>query len=204
VAAAALPRLRSPASRRARAALLAAVPVLAAVALRGFALEPFEVASESMLPTLEAGDRLFVNKLRAPQRGDVVVFERGGARFVKRVIALPGERVAVRGGCAFVNGVPAEEWSTGTLHVDAAGRALAGRRERIGGVEHALLDDPDATRDAAAVVVPEGHYFVLGDNRDHSEDSRDFGAIPREAIVGVVTSLWGRGPRFEQSRSEAR
>jgi len=204
VAAATLPRLRLPSSGRARAALLAAVPVLAAVALRGFALEPFEVASESMLPTLEAGDRLFVNKLRTPQRGDVVVFERGGARFVKRVIALPGERVAVRGGCAFVNGVAAEEWTTGTLHVDAAGRALAGRRERIGGVEHALLDDPGATRDAADVVVPSGHYFVLGDNRDHSEDSRDFGTIPREAVVGVVANLLGRGPRFEQPRNEAR
>lgn len=191
----------APASRSQRGAIAfaASVPLLAALAIRGFALEPFQVASDSMLPTLEAGDRLFVNKLVAPERGEVVVFERAGERFVKRVVALPGERVAVRDGRVFVNGVAAEEWRTGTLRVDRAGRALAGLRERIGGIEHAVLDDPEAQRSDCDEVVPEGHYFVLGDNRDHSADSRNFGAIPREAIVGVVATLLGNGPRFETS-----
>jgi signal peptidase I len=197
--AAATPAPRS-ARTRGAIALAASAPLLAALAIRGFALEPFEVVSDSMLPTLEAGDRLFVNKLATPERGDVVVFERAGERFVKRVVALPGERVAVRdGGAVFVNGIAAEEWPTGTLRVDGAGRALAGSRERIGGVEHAVLGDPEARRSDVDTRVPEGHYFVLGDNRDHSADSRNFGAIPREAIVGVVASLLGNGPRFETS-----
>jgi signal peptidase I len=192
----------APRSRGALAALALAAPVATALALRLFAIEPFEVASESMLPTLEAGDRLFVNKLAAPRRGDVVVFARAGERLVKRVVGLPGERVALRGGRVFVNGMAVEEWPTGTLRLDAAGHALSGRRERLGAVEHARLDDPATRRPDGETLVPPDHLFVLGDNRDHSQDSRDFGAIPRSEIVGVVTPLWGRGPRFERERAE--
>jgi signal peptidase I len=199
VAAPALPALRAP---RVRWAFACAAPLAVALAIRAFALEPFAVASDSMLPTLEAGDRLFVNKLAAPRRGDIVVFEHDGARYVKRVIGLPGERVEVRDGRVRVNGMAFEEWSTGTLRLDGQGRALSGLRERLGAVEHAVLDDPEQSGPDGAVAVPEGHYFVLGDNRDHSNDSRDLGAIPRERIVGVVASLWG-GPRFEESEAGA-
>jgi signal peptidase I len=192
-----------PFSLGARLAALAAAPLLAALAIRLWALEPFEVASESMLPTLRVGDRLLVNKLATPERGDVVVFERGGERLVKRIVALPGERVAVRGGRVLVNGVPAPEWPTGGLHVDAEGRALAGWREQLGGVEHATLDDPEERGAECEAAVPANHYYVLGDNRDHSADSRRFGPIPREQIVGVVTDWLGRGPRFEQQRADA-
>jgi signal peptidase I len=200
--AAAAPSAPPARSHRGAIAFAAAAPLLVALAIRGFALEPFEVASDSMLPTLEAGDRLFVNKLAAPERGDVVVFSRAGERFVKRVVALPGERVAVHDGRVFVNGIAAEEWPTGTLRVDRAGRALAGLRERTGAVEHAVLDDPETHRSDSESIVPDGHYFVLGDNRDHSADSRNFGAIPREAIVGVVATLLGNGPRFEISGAD--
>ena len=182
---------------RARWVLLGALPIAAALGLRAFALEPFAVTSDSMLPTLAAGDRLFVNKLAAPQRGDVIVFERAGARYVKRVVGLAGERVEVRAGRVRVNGMSASGWRTGTLRVDGAGRTLAGVREQLGAVEHELLDDPAALGAESAVVVPEGHFFVLGDNRDHSTDSRELGPIARDEIVGVVTTLLGRGPRFE-------
>jgi signal peptidase I len=150
-----------------------------------------------MLPTLEAGDRLFVNKLLAPARGDLVVFERAGARYVKRIVGLPGEHVAVRGGRVRVNGVAAEGWRTGTLRIDSAGRPLSGVREQLGAVEHELLDDPARAGAECASVVPADHYFVLGDNRDHSTDSRELGPIARAEIVGVVTTLLGRGPRLE-------
>ncbi len=197
----AAPALPAPRAPRARFAFACAAPLAVALAIRAFALEPFAVASDSMLPTLEAGDRLFVNKLAEPGRGDVVVFEHRGARYVKRVIGLPGERVEVRGGRVRVNGIDAEEWPTGTLRLDAEGRALSGLRERLGAVEHAVLDDPARSRPDGTVVVPHDHVFVLGDNRDHSRDSRDFGAIPRGAIVGVVASLWG-GPRFEDVEAD--
>ncbi len=202
-AAEATPAAPRSAMLRTRTALLMAAPVLAALAIRAFALEPFEVASESMLPTLEAGDRLFVNKLALPERGDVVVFEHASARFVKRIVALPGERVAVRGGRVFVNGFAADEWPTGTLRLDDAGRPLAGLREQIGVVEHARLADRGAPRADFEALVPEAHYFVLGDNRDHSSDSRHFGAIARGEIIGIVTTLLGRGPRFERTGADA-
>jgi signal peptidase I len=171
-------------------------PLAAALALRAFAFEPFEVVSESMLPTLLAGDRLIVNKLAQPRRGDVVVFERGGERFVKRVVGLPGERVEVRGARVRVNGVDAEAWPTGTLRFDGAGRALGGERERLGDVEHDVLGDVGAGRRAAVFEVPPAHYFVLGDNRDHSADSREYGAIAGDEIVGVATH-GPFGPRDE-------
>jgi signal peptidase I len=179
-------------------ALALAAPFAAALAIRAFALEPFEVASESMLPTLEAGDHLFVSKLAAPRRGDIVVFEHAGARYVKRIVGLPGERVEVRSGRVFVNGVAPAGWPTGTLRLDARGHALSGMREQLGTVEHGVLGDATAQRAASASVVPDGHYFVLGDNRDHSTDSRDLGPIGQGEIVGVVTTLLGRGPRFER------
>lgn len=197
------PLARARRTRLASYALLLAVPVAAAVALRVFALEPFEVVSESMLPTLQTGDRLFVNKLASPQRGDVVVFEQGGARYVKRIVGLPGERVEVRHGRVLVNGVAAEGWRTGTLRLDARGRPLVGLREQLGAVEHEVLDDLSAQRADSLSVVPEAHYFVLGDNRDHSADSRELGTIAREEIVGVVATLLGRGPRFESEGREA-
>jgi len=180
--------------------LLVAAPLAAALAIRALALEPFSVASDSMLPTLEAGDRLFVNKLATPRRGDLVVFERGGVRFVKRVVGLAGEHVAVRNGRVRVNGVAAEGWRTGTLRIDARGHALSGMREQAGAIEHEVLDDLAARRPDTETVVPPGHYFVLGDNRDHSTDSRELGAIRRDEIVGVVSTLLGRGPRFEEGR----
>ena len=202
MAAVALP---GPLARRPSAgwALALATPVVAA-AIRVFALEPFEVASESMLPTLEAGDRLFVNKLAAPKRGDIVVFEHAGERYVKRVVGLPGERIDVRGERVLVNGVAADEWRTGTLRLDASGRALAGGRERLGAIEHALLGDPEGERPDSAAVIPDGHYFLLGDNRDHSSDSRDFGAISRGDIVGVAATWLGLGPRFEEEGLDQR
>jgi len=204
VAAAALPASFARAIRapRARWALALAAPVATAIAIRVFAFEPFSVASDSMLPTLEAGDRLFVNKLVTPRRGDVVVFEHAGVRYVKRVVGLPGERVELLYGRVLVNGVAIEEWPTGTLRLDGKGRALVGLRERLGAVEHALLDDPERPLPDSATVVPDGHFFLLGDNRDHSADSRSFGEIPRSEIVGVA-SLWGGGARFEQDREES-
>jgi len=190
-----------------------AVAALAALGVRAVAIEPFRIPSESMLPTLRPGDHLFVNKLaygaalpfglprlpgwRAPRRGDVVVFRapEGAAAspfLVKRIVGLPGDRVRLQDGRLWLNGAAIEQWPTGEIWLDAGGTPLAGGREALSGREHAWLDDPGRITAPFEGVVPAGRYFVLGDNRDHSRDSRVFGAVPYEALVGPVAFLyWG-------------
>jgi signal peptidase I len=193
-----------------------ALAACAALGLRSVVIEPFRIPTDSMLPTLRPGDRLFVNKLlygarlpwthwrlpalRPPQRGDVVVFRADALEerermfpspwLVKRIVGLPGDRVGVRDGALWINGERAPQWPTGEVWLDGAGTPLAGAREALGGHEHAVLDDPGRVAAPFDGVVPAGHYFVLGDNRDHSSDSRSFGAVDFDAIVGPVAFLY--------------
>jgi signal peptidase I len=211
--------------------LLVRLALAAAVALgvRSLAVEPFRIPTESMLPTLRPGDRLFVNKLvygaplpflgrrlpawRAPQRGDVVVFRKGAGQasgevfatrwLVKRIVGLPGDMVRARDGELWINGARVEQWSTGEIWLDERGTPLAGARESLDGREHAWLDDPGRVAAPFEGVVPEGHYFVLGDNRDHSSDSRTFGAVGFDALVGPVAFVYwssGEPPRGGAAR----
>jgi len=202
--------------------LLLALAACAALGLRSLVIEPFRIPTDSMLPTLRPGDRLFVNKLlygaplpgtgwrlpalRPPQRGDVVVFraepdgERSGIFpspwLVKRIVGLPGDRVRLRDGALWLNGVPVPHWPTGEVWIDGGGTPLAGVRESLFGREHAVVDDPGRVAAPFEGVVPAGRYFVLGDNRDHSSDSRSFGAVDFDAIVGPVAFLyWSSGER---------
>jgi signal peptidase I len=144
---------------------------------------------------------------RTPERGDVVVFTvaRDGAEtipadrrpdlpreeFVKRIIGLPGDRVAFRDGEIFVNGERVETLDTGEIFEDDYGRQLDVRGVRLGDRRFRILDDPalqplpDAER-----VVEEGRYFMLGDNRDHSKDSRVWGTVRLAEIVGPAFVLY--------------
>ncbi len=188
----------------------------AALGLRSVVIEPFRIPTDSMLPTLRPGDRLFVNKLlygarlpftslrlpswRAPERGDVVVFRAEPSEdrheifpspwLVKRIVGLPGDLVRVRDGGLWIDGVLAPQWPTGEVWLDGGGTPLAGARESLTGREHALVDDPGRVVASFEGVVPAGRYFVLGDNRDHSSDSRSFGAVPFDSIVGPVAFLY--------------
>ncbi|MDQ4106643.1 MAG: signal peptidase I [Actinomycetota bacterium] len=143
--------------------------------VRPFVVEAFWIPSESMVPTLEVGDRVLVNKFiyrfTEPDRGDIVVFESvdgDGTDLIKRVIALPGDTVAVRDGTLFVNGEPQRE--------PYLNRAL-----------------PDSSF-YAPTEVPEGHVFVMGDNRTNSADSRVFGPLPKENIAGeAFLRFWPPG-----------
>jgi signal peptidase I len=165
------------------------------------------VPTGSMKPTIVEGDRIWVNKmaydvrvpftsislyhLADPRRGDIVVFdsEAAGNRLVKRVIGLPGDVIELRANRLYINGVAAQYSAVmeaeGMLQLE---EEVAGfvHRMQVAGVRHGAADfDP--------VTVPAGHYLMLGDNRDHSADSRVIGFVPRGEIVGrsggVVMSL---------------
>lgn len=170
-------------------------PVLTLAYLRGHVFEAFYIPTASMVPTVLDGDRVLVNKLvlanALPERGDVVVFkapERPGLNWIKRVIGVPGDRVAVVAGDVFVNGTKlartpavAGPQVRGVVFAEE----LAGRRYLVqmgGGTEKA--------KDYAEQVVPAGCYFLLGDNRDNSLDSRDLGCIARGDILGAVPYVY--------------
>ena len=133
--------------------------------VRPFVVEAFYIPSESMVPTLEVGDRVLVNKFiyrfTEPARGDIVVFksvEGGGEDLIKRVVGVPGDEISVRGGKLLVNG----------------------ERQREPYVNRRF---PDRSF-SAPTTVPKGHIFVMGDNRANSRDSRFFGPVPKSKIEG--------------------
>jgi signal peptidase I len=109
---------------------------------------------------------------------------------VKRIVGLPGDRVRAKDGALWINDRLVEQWRTGEMWLDGGGTPLAGARESLDGHEHALVDDPARVAAPFEGVVPPGRYFVMGDNRDHSSDSRTFGAVDFDALVGPVAFLY--------------
>lgn len=172
-----------------------------------------DVPSGSMRPTIIEGDRIFVNKLAYdlkvpfttwhiaewsnPQRGDIAVFfsPYDGQRLVKRVIGLPGETIELRNNQLVINGTLvayqpiAEELLRDIPAVERAGRVFAS--EKLPGQTHAVTGNPaaPARRTIAPIVVPAGEYFMMGDNRDDSFDSRYWGTVKRQKIVGRATAV---------------
>lgn len=182
-----------------------------ALFLRANVVEAFQIPSASMVPTLVPGDRVLVTKLgiadRTLARGEVVVFRNPQNRrqnYIKRVIGLPGETVEIRDGQVFVNGQP--------LRLDAApapgdgppaGKASgAGLKiEHADRVAYSVLDDPaeqEGPRDRPPVTVPLWCYYVLGDHRSRSVDSREFGPVAHSEIVGVLSYLYWPGDRWSR------
>jgi signal peptidase I len=193
-----------------------------AIGSRAFLIEPFSIPSGSMLPTLWIGDHLFVNKLvygpripltevrlpalRAPERGEVVVFsvavdgentypadlrtDLPREDFVKRIVGLPGERIDVVDGVVFVNGEPiASRGGEAPIH-DEVGRALDVIRVAAGSREFTVADDPELRQPPATFEVEPGRYFMLGDNRDWSRDSREWGTVRLADIKGPAFRLY--------------
>ncbi|MBI1732081.1 MAG: signal peptidase I [Gammaproteobacteria bacterium] len=178
--------------------------------LRSFLVEPFRIPSGSMMPTLLIGDFILVNKYQygirlpvlntlvmentRPRRGDIVVFrypEDPSVPFIKRVVGVPGDHIIYRDKSLFVNGelMPQEADGQGGEAVEGGGPLLR-QSESLGRIRHGILVDPYRLGPAADTVVPEGHYFVMGDNRDNSRDSRYWGFVPDENLIGRAFFIW--------------
>ena len=147
------------------------VAVLLALVIRTFVVQAFKIPSGSMLATLQIGDHILVNKFlyyfTLPQRGDIIVFKfpQDETRdFIKRVIALPGDRLEIRGKQVVINGVPLTE--PYAVHSDGP-FARGAEQEHLG-----------------PLVIPPGKLFMMGDNRDHSMDSRVWGLLDEGKIKG--------------------
>jgi signal peptidase I len=176
----------------------AAIAVLLALFIRTFVVQAFKIPSGSMEPTLLVGDHILVNKfiygvkvpfarttlipIREPDREDVVVFiypEDPSKDFIKRVIGLPGDTIRIQGSRLSINGEPFED-RYGFF-------AASGSENRI---ERAYSFGP--------ITVPADQYFVMGDNRDHSYDSRFWGFVPEESIKGKAFIIYWSWPNWKR------
>ncbi|MCP4078035.1 MAG: signal peptidase I [Gammaproteobacteria bacterium] len=190
-------------------------PVLLAVmVLRSFLYEPFRIPSGSMMPTLLVGDFILVNKyqygVRLPvvhnqltegnkvKRGDVAVFrfpEDETMDFIKRVVGLPGDHVSYYNRRLMINKkpLPVEFQETYAGQGSTPDNMQGGEIfiEQLGDVTHNMMTDAKVKFSAnGELIVPDGHYFVMGDNRDHSNDSRFWGFVPEQNLVGKAVTIW--------------
>jgi len=178
------------------------VIVMVVLLIRAFVAQAYNIPSGSMKPTLLVGDFILVNKLvygfSEPKRGDIVVFKYPidpNIDFIKRIVALPGEEVEVRNNQVFINGKPLPLIEVGRGE-DNGVRKVIYEEVLPEGIKHKVQfyeDFPFSKRDFGPVVVPPNHYFVMGDNRDNSEDSRYWGFLPRENIVGKAFVIYFSG-----------
>jgi len=186
------------------------VIALIAIVIRSFIIAPFKIPSSSMVPTLEVGDYLFVSRynygLRIPftdlqflasqaERGDVAVFDFPEDRskdYIKRIIGVPGDLIEYQDNKLSINGkeMPLKHEGThayfmGDNSIDVATKFS----EQLFDIEHQVLRKNFSIRDGKW-TVPEGHYFALGDNRNNSRDSRFWGFVPQEYLVGKAVIIW--------------
>jgi signal peptidase I len=189
--------------------------LLIVLVFRSFIFEPFKIPSGSMQPTLLIGDFIVVSKFSyglrlpvlntkivdtgEPERGDVFVFrsvEQRGVNMIKRVVGLPGDTITYRNKVLYINGSPASQEIVGPWVGDGVNRNRPGtnpqvRIEDLGTVEHQILVHPGRPYlPSRSWVVPPGHYFAMGDNRDRSHDSRSWGFVPEEHLVGEAVRIW--------------
>ena len=170
--------------------------VLLMLLLRGLIAEPYRIPSTSMLPTLHVGDYILVNKLSyaaedtAPQRGDLVVFRWPVDKhmaFIKRIIGLPGDRVSYIKNRLYINGQRVTMTDLGPYPLPR----MEQYHEKFGTLNNNILLHRAVTSyNYYNVVVPKGNYFVMGDNRDDSSDSRKWGFVPSQDILGKAIMIW--------------
>jgi len=186
--------------------------ILIVLILRSFLIEPFRIPSGSMMPTLLDGDFILVNKFTygirlpvinkkiigvgKPDRGDVAVFrypKDPSVDYIKRIIGLPGDRVTYRSKQLYINGEPMHRVDFGVYEASGTGITMAGAQmfeEDLSGVKHNLLIDNNRPIVNMDYTVGENEYFVMGDNRDNSNDSRFWGTVPEANLVGRAFMIW--------------
>ena len=185
--------------------------ILLVFVLRSFVVEPFRIPSRSMLPTLYIGDFILVDKFRygirlpivnlrifptgSPKHGDVMVFRYphdDSTNFIKRVIGLPGDQIVYDQKRLFINGTAAQQVKSDSYQLETSNQDLdvIEYSEVVGASTHNILNDRGRSSRSMTISVPEGSYFVMGDNRDHSNDSRFWGFVPERNIVGRAFLVW--------------
>ncbi|NOY15689.1 MAG: signal peptidase I [Gammaproteobacteria bacterium] len=187
--------------------------ILIVFILRSFIAEPFRIPSGSMLPTLNIGDFILVNKfsygirlpvinekvisISDPKRGDIMVFRfphDPKLNFVKRVIGLPGDKIEYKAEKLYINGKLMQQKADGKYKFrNGVSRKLSLNKltEDLGNVKHDILIDPRRrSSQTMRFDVPKGQYFVMGDNRNYSNDSRYWGFVPDRNVVGKAFYIW--------------
>ena len=188
-------------------------PVLLLVLLlRSFLVEPFQIPTGSMIPSLLVGDFVLVNKyayglrlpvlgtriipIDDPQRGEVMVFvhPQEGKYYIKRVIGLPGDTIRYADSNLYINGEPIAREYLADVTVNTRIGELPGTlyAENLGAVAHTTqhINGLGNRRARTTWIVPNGQYFMMGDNRDNSFDSREWGTVPEQNIVGKAVAVW--------------
>jgi signal peptidase I len=189
--------------------------IVIVLAVRSFVFEPFRIPSDSMMPTLQAGDFIFVNKYayglrlpvvnakvtagHPPERGDVIVFRLPSnprVNYIKRLVGLPGEHVEVRNNLVYINGRLQPQERDGFYSGPKEDREIYQGAplgtEQLGAVRHPVMFAHQLPKDFDE-VVPAGYYFFMGDNRNNSQDSRfadQVGFVPEQNLVGRAVRVW--------------
>jgi signal peptidase I len=186
--------------------------ILIVLILRSFIVEPFRIPSNSMMPTLLTGDFILVNKfsygirlpvlnnkiieVSAPERGDVVVFrfpKNPSIDYIKRVVGVPGDRILYKNKKVYINNKLIKQEFKGTYEGVGSGIMMTGSdlfTEHLDDADHEILVDSRRHNQVMNFQVPAGQYFVMGDNRDNSNDSRFWGTVPEENLVGKAFMIW--------------
>jgi signal peptidase I len=186
--------------------------ILIVLILRSFIIEPFRIPSGSMMSTLLVGDFILVNKFSygvrlpvtntkvldtgSPARGDVAVFrypEDPSTDYIKRIVGLPGDHLKYINKTLYINGKKAKQEVIGSYQGVGSGVSMSGASERIedlDGIKHKILVIPNGVSVPGELIVPQGQYFVMGDNRDNSRDSRFWGFLDEKYLKGRAFMIW--------------
>lgn len=177
--------------------------------LRSFLIEPFRIPSGSLEPTLLVGDFVAVNKfsyglrlpvwekkiisIGNPKTGDIAVFRwppKPSYDYIKRVIGVPGDIISYRNKVLFINGKEMQQSFVEYTTDESSGMAVAKYKETLNGITHDIFIRPDIKPMNFEITVPEGNYFMMGDNRDDSADSRYWGFVRDDYLRGKAMLVW--------------